>query len=185
MFVQTTEWDPAVFDAIQVATANRFTVVEAAGNYNIDLDQADCLDRFDRSVRDSGAIIVGAGEPSTWPNPRSKLGFSTYGSRVDVQGYGQGVTTTAYGNLFSDGPNNSRDYTDTFGGTSSASPIVASAAAALQGIAKDLFGTPLLPFQLRKVRKTPFESLIGLVMSPHSCAFNLLDLVRYRNSTNW
>ena len=33
------EWDQAVFDAIQTATANRFTVVEAAGNGNVNLDQ--------------------------------------------------------------------------------------------------------------------------------------------------
>ena len=33
------EWDQAVFDAIQTATANGFTVVEAAGNGNVNLDQ--------------------------------------------------------------------------------------------------------------------------------------------------
>ena len=34
------EWDQAVFDAIQTATAYHFTVVEAAGNGNVNLDQA-------------------------------------------------------------------------------------------------------------------------------------------------
>ena len=33
------EWDQSVFDAIQTATANGFTIVEAAGNGNVNLDQ--------------------------------------------------------------------------------------------------------------------------------------------------
>ena len=37
-------------------------VVEAAGNGAVELDAPECEGWFDRSVRDSGAIIVGAGE---------------------------------------------------------------------------------------------------------------------------
>ena len=129
---------------------------------DVDFIQAGCLNRFNRSIRDSGAIIVGAGAPGTAVNARSKLGFSSYGSRVDLQGWGSSVVTTGYGNQFSD-PNPAdvtRDYTNTFGGTSGASPIVAGAAVSLQGVAKELFGTPLLPFQLRKVRKRCNAALV-------------------------
>lgn len=151
------EWIQSVFDAIQVAVANRIVMVEAAGNGGVDLDQAGCNNRFDRTNRDSGAIIVGAGG-SPLGNDRRRLGFSSYGSRVDVQGWGEDVVTTGYGMA---APNGYRDpddpddpdtwYRFTFGGTSSASPIVAGAVASLQGIALEQFKTPILPFQMRKL----------------------------------
>lgn len=155
------EWIQSVFDAIQVAVANRIVVVEAAGNGGVDLDQAGCNNRFDRTNRDSGAIIVGAGG-SPLGNDRRRLGFSSYGSRVDVQGWGEDVVTTGYGPAPPPAlPRGYRDpddpddpdswYTFRFGGTSSASPIVAGAVASLQGIALEQFKTPILPFQMRKL----------------------------------
>jgi hypothetical protein len=61
---------------------------------------------------------------------------------VDCQGWGREVTTTGYGDL--QGGNN-RDlwYTDTFAGTSSASPIVVGVLACVQGILR-AHGKPLL-----------------------------------------
>lgn len=147
------EWISSVFDAIQVAVANGLVVVEAAGNGSVNLDQASCNDNFDRSVRDSGAIIVGAGGPPG-SSDRERLSFSSYGSRVDVQGWGSGVMTTGYGGHYTnpDAPTNPDFfYTSTFNGTSSASPIVAGAVANLQGIALDQFGVPLTPFQVRQL----------------------------------
>lgn len=151
------EWSQPVFDAIQTAVANRITVVEAAGNGGVDLNDAACGTTFDRTVRDSGAIIVGAGEPPG-PDDRERRGSSSYGSRVDVQGYGTGIVTTGYGRL---APNGYRDpddlndpdtwYTFIFGGTSGASAMVAGAVANLQGIALNTFGTPILPFQMRSL----------------------------------
>ena len=83
------EWIASVYDAVVVATAARRTVVEAAGNGGVDLDQPGCAGAFDRAVRDSGAIIVGAGAPpGRTQRDRSRLGFSSYGSRVDAQGWG-------------------------------------------------------------------------------------------------
>ena len=55
------EADESVFNAIQYAVANRIVVVEAAGNGGVNLDGAACGTTFDRTRRDSGAIIVGAG----------------------------------------------------------------------------------------------------------------------------
>jgi len=66
----------SVFDAIQTAVAHGLVVVEAAGNGAVNLDQAACGNIFNRSARDSGAIIVGAGGlpaavriGNAWPFP--------------------------------------------------------------------------------------------------------------------
>ena len=62
------EWNQANFDAIQHATAQGVIVVEAAGNGSQNLDDPLYEGRFDRNVRDSGAIMAGAGKPySLWP----------------------------------------------------------------------------------------------------------------------
>lgn len=146
------ESETTVFDAIQIAVAHGFVVVEAAGNGNFNLDQASCGGVFDRAVRDSGAIIVGAGQPPSSGADREREGFSDYGSRVDLQGWGSRVATTGYGDLHvaPDGPANPDFwYTAFFSGTSSASPIVAGAVANLQGIALAQSGTPLTPLQIR------------------------------------
>ena len=81
-----------------------------------------------------------------------RLGFSSYGSRVDVQGWGEQVMTTGYGNFYTnpDDPDNPDFwYLADFGGTSSASPIVAGAAANLQGIALNRLGSPIPPVEMR------------------------------------
>ncbi|MEQ9260482.1 MAG: CARDB domain-containing protein [Roseovarius sp.] len=135
----------SVFDAVSNATAAGRIVVAAAGNGNVDLDQAGCNNLFDRATRDSGAIIVGAGSSST----RTRLSFSSYGSRVDVQGWGHNVTTTGYGALFDGGGDIRQRYTAGFSGTSSASPIVAGAVAAIQGRLASCGQSKLTPAQMR------------------------------------
>jgi hypothetical protein len=160
------EVDSTVFMAIEMAVANGFVVVEAAGNGNVNLDQAACGTKFDRTVRDSGAIIVGAGRPPNSGFDRQRESFSTsstfgstYGSRVDLQGWGSDVMTTGYGRpldgngFFYQNPDDTTNpnfwYTGGFGGTSSASPMVAGAAANLQGVALNQFGAPLDPLAIR------------------------------------
>ena len=97
---------------------------------------------FDRGVRD-WARIVGAGKPDS----RTRLSFSTYGSRVDLQGCGESVATAGYGALFDPGDVRQR-YTDHFSGTSSASPIVAGAVAAVQGALLAQEMDPLAPAEI-------------------------------------
>jgi hypothetical protein len=136
------EWQQATYDAIALATAQGISVVEAAGNGGVQLDSPSCLGRFNRSIRDSGAIIVGAGDAF-----HQRLSFSAHGSRLDLQGWGTLVATTGYGDLFN--PEARQRYTSGFNGTSSASPIVASAVAAVQGAASAGGGSPLDPISLR------------------------------------
>lgn len=149
------EWDPAVFDAIQRAVARGIVVVEPAGNGGIDkrgrergisLDRKELGGAFDRKKKDSGAIMVGGGIPldaTTAPT-------SNYGTRIDVQGYGLGVATLGYGNLWGSDDRN-RAYTLGWSGTSSATPCVTGAAAIVQATLKANGLAPLDCLLLRAV----------------------------------
>ena len=141
------EWIPSVFDAIVVTAQAGKIVIEAAGNGQQNLDGPEYQNRFNRQVFNSGAIIVGAGD-----DQHATLWFSNYGSRVDVQAIGDRVTTTGYGDLSGNATATpSDDYTAFFGGTSSATPIVAAAAVALEGNARAT-GKPLLsPQEVRSL----------------------------------
>jgi hypothetical protein len=149
------EWDYMVFEAIQFAVSSGFVVVEAAGNGGVNLDDPKCLGRFDPTVRDSGAIIVGAGGPPSYNNLQ-RLDFSSYGGRVGLQGWGKYVTTAGYGPepdhlgyVNPDDPIN-RDYwyTHNFDGTSSAAAMVAGAVANLQGVALNRYNVALETIQI-------------------------------------
>jgi len=121
-------------------------VVGAAGNGNQNLDGPDY--QAYRNRGDSGAIIVGAGSANIAHN---KLSFSTFGSRVNVQGWGQSVFTTGYGGYAQIGGDFNQRYTSTFSGTSSASPFVAAACVALQSYAVANIGRRLSPSEMRQV----------------------------------
>ncbi|MEO1007924.1 MAG: S8 family serine peptidase [Planctomycetota bacterium] len=137
------ELDPTVWVVTRVGADRGVIMVAAAGNGAQDLDSPAYAGYRDRG--DSGAIIVGAGSPD---RRHDALFFSTFGSRVNVQGWGSNVFTTGYGDFARPGGDPDQGYTGFFGGTSSASPIVASAAASLQGIAKAR-GALLSPEEMR------------------------------------
>ena len=140
------EWDSAVKDVIRTAVANGRIVVEAAGNGNCDLDHASFGGAFSVSdaSEDSGAILVGAGDRDS----RDKLGFSTFGARVDTQGQGHAITSTGYGDLYNAEGLNAH-YTSNFAGTSGASPMVTSVAVALAGILWEYHGSIYDPREMR------------------------------------
>ena len=137
------EYVPSTFAAVQAATANGIHVFAAAGNGDNDLDQAAYGGLFDRNVRDSGAVMVGASDGASL----NKASFSNYGSRLDAHGWGRDVTTTGYGDL--QGGADTQTYTLSFSGTSSASPIVLGAGNILNSIERSVHGAPLAPLALR------------------------------------
>ncbi|HVI48437.1 MAG TPA: S8 family serine peptidase [Chitinophaga sp.] len=138
------DYNQAVWDITKAVTDSGIVVVAAAGNGNQNLDDA-----FYASYRargDNGAIIVGAGTKIG----RNKASFSTYGSTVHLQGWGDWtVASSGYGDLYNGGVN--ATYTNQFSGTSSATPIVASAVIAVQSWHKANRGSVLAPRAIRKV----------------------------------
>ncbi len=154
------EWDEENYDAIKLAVAKGITVIEAAGNGEQDLDSSDYQTGNGghypfTAAKDSGAIIVGAGNsPYSGSTVRSASWFSNYGATVDLQGWGDGIISPGYGDLHPgdnppDGSFENEWYRLSFGGTSGASPIVASAAAIVQSTYKLVKGGPATPAQVK------------------------------------
>lgn len=139
------EWLPAVYDAVRLATQKGIIVVEAAANGGVNLDNYGTT--FPSGKVDSGAILVGAGAACGTQADRSRLSYSNYGNRLNVQGRGECVVTTGYGDLF--GPSLNRYYTRSFNGTSSATATVAGAVAALSSAYEAKTGHALTPAHAR------------------------------------
>ncbi len=159
------EWWPDNLLAIKYATNRGVIVVEAGGNGGKDLGDpiydvpepvfpAFWRNPFRRNPIDSGAIIVGAGAPPSGFNGtshgpgRSRLPRSNYGCMFDAQGWGHAVTTCGFGDQ-NCGAAEEFKYTVDFGGTSSATPIVAGALACVQSILKAAGENPLTPGEAR------------------------------------
>jgi hypothetical protein len=158
------EHDPDVHAAVSTAVGSGIVVVAAAGNGDVNLTTATNADGnfiWDPSspdYDDSGAIIVGAGDSTSGANPHSKLDFSNYGTRVDCQGWGVDVVTTGtrsdgVADLYDGGAN--AKYRVSFGGTSSATAIVAGVVACLQGAAVQALGASLDPATVRALVSDP------------------------------
>ncbi|MHC5114584.1 MAG: S8 family serine peptidase, partial [Planctomycetota bacterium] len=147
------EWGLAEYNAIVTAVGTGHVVVEPAGNGSQDLDSSSYTTGNGGHwpfTLDSGAIIVGAGSapPGALGGSdvdRSRMCCSNYGSRVDVQAWGERVRTLGYGDGYSlEGQN--WWVTNTFAGTSSASAIVAGAAALMQSaFIQDQIDNPPFP----------------------------------------
>jgi serine protease len=149
----------AEFDAISHAVARGIVVIEPAGNGACDLDDPIWEGAFDRTERDSGAIMVGGGaSPFSSQTARSYYhpSGSCFGSRVDVQGWYDHTTTTSaadgapsYTDRFYPGYDGRQAYTGSFGGTSGAAPMIAAIAAAMNSVAIETRGVAWDPLALR------------------------------------
>jgi hypothetical protein len=129
-----------VYVAIENAIANGIHVVECGGNGGAPTTMVGYDTDNLTWYGNSGAIIVGAGGAytgGTYPEgDLEKLNFSSYGSRFDLQGWGENVVTTGYGDFYwADG--DYYYYTNSFSGTSSAGAVVAGAVACCVGYAKE------------------------------------------------
>lgn len=150
------ETDEADLDAIRLATGLGITVIEAAGNGGFDLDAyrdattGRSLQKGASGFVDSGAVLVGASRASL---PHDRAPFSNYGSRLDCFAWGEAVTTCGYGDLAGTLADNL--YTNSFSGTSSASPIVTGAAALLQALQVQQTNLPFEPRALRALLSDP------------------------------
>jgi hypothetical protein len=139
------DYSQSLWDATKAGSDAGVIIVAAAGNGNQNLDASSYSSYMDRG--DNGSIIVGAGSSDT---DHDKLSFSTYGERVNVHGWGQNVyTTSTYGNDVQFGNDINQAYGDGFSGTSSASPIVASAVLLVQNYAKSTYDIILSPVEMR------------------------------------
>ncbi|HEV2844067.1 MAG TPA: S8 family serine peptidase, partial [Thermoanaerobaculia bacterium] len=149
------EVDEADFEAIRLASGLGVIVIEAAGNGGFDLDAyrdpttGRSLNRADPRY-DSGAILVGAAHASL---PHNRAPFSNYGLRLNCFAWGEAVTTCGFGDLAGTGA--ADFYTNSFNGTSSASPIIAGAAALVQILHKEKAGYLLEPRAMRDLLSDP------------------------------
>jgi hypothetical protein len=130
---------------------------------------------FRRTDLDSGAILVGGGMPETvgypWHSasrdygpPRARwantnpvsgglAGGSAYGACVDAQAWGVRIATHVGGIAYYPAPDTYK-YTNSFGGTSGASAIVAGVCASIQGAMKAAGKSPLTSLQMRSVLRS-------------------------------
>lgn len=120
------EYNNVIWDLTKMATDSGIIIIAAAGNGSQNLD-APFYNAYN-ARGNSGAIIVGAGSSNT---QHSILSFSTYGNRVDIQGWGTNVLAAGYGNYATYDGDYNRTYAY-FSGTSSATPVVTSAFALVQ-----------------------------------------------------
>ena len=145
------EYYQANFDVIWTSVFSLgIACVETGGNGGQDLDDPVFGGIFDRSVRDSGAIMVAAGTPTGRVAETYTDWGTNWGSRMDAHGWGSEIVTTGYGHLYNGGSAQTR-YTDMFGGGSGAGSMVLGACLCIQGIAKAHLGSTLHPLELRSI----------------------------------
>jgi subtilisin family serine protease len=132
------------WDKIKTLSDRGVTVILAAGNGGLDLSKRGVINDYG----DCGGILAGA----CYHNTGRRCDFSNYGHSTSlVNSWGDwSVCTTGYGDLQNMAGNN-RDYTDSYAGTSSATPLSVGAAAVMQGYAIRTYGTYYNNLDFRKI----------------------------------
>lgn len=143
------DYNTTIWNLTKAAVDAGVVVVAAAGNGGVNLDTDTRLSAY-RNRGDNGSIMVGAGSSDGRNN---KLDYSTYGARVNVQGWGENVVSAGYGDYALVGGDFNQAYT-MFSGTSSATPVVASAVIAIQSYYHSRTGSYLGGRQLRDILMT-------------------------------
>jgi hypothetical protein len=177
--------DPAVFALATTASSAGICVVASAGN------DAAAVRTSPDSQGDSGAIVVGgawpgfqlAVNPSTGnPGPATFPGANFCRVRtsnftdpenptnlVNCSGWGEGVATLGYGDLFrgTNAPisdplelDRLRSYTADFGGTSASAAMIAGWCACIQSFSVAVFGSPLGTTDLRTQITRPSNTFL-------------------------
>lgn len=116
----------AIWDQYRYAVDAGAVVIFAGGNGNNDLLNTPTFSNHG----DSGAIMIGACNSTSG----RRSSFSNYNLYLSMNSWGDSVTTTGYGSL-QDGEGTNRDYTSSYSGTSSATPLASGALAVIQSYA--------------------------------------------------
>jgi len=162
------EFLPPVQLQIALAVGRGITVIEPAGNGDVNLDQFPFLAHTrPESPTFSGAIVVGGAMDHLTPRGQWTR-FSSYGSRVDCFAAAAFVNS-AWGTSTS-------TYFD-FSGTSAAAAILAGAAASLQGMMKAAGRHVLAPADIRRLFKSATLGTLSL-NAPFDMIGSMPDLRR-------
>jgi serine protease len=178
------EWEKPVYDAVRAAVAIGIVVVEASGNGSQNLDDVAYSNSANNDHKpfllenDSGAIIVTGGSSTV---PHSDLFYSNYGATVDLQGWGENIVSAGYGSLYAAEGIDSY-FSDNFGGSSGASPIVVGTVAILQSLYRNTFGSVLPPAEMRSLlRRTGTAGSGFLANTPlpdiRAAFFDLINVI--------
>ncbi|MEQ4924277.1 S8 family serine peptidase [Proteus hauseri] len=171
------DYEMHIWEATKALTDAGIIVIMAAGNGGVNLDLPAYASYRQRN--DNCSIRVGAGSPYTL----NRLPFSTYGSPIHVQAWGEEVATAGYGDLFHS--DNNHTYTANFSGTSSASALVAGAAAIIQSWYKNKTQNVLSPLQMREllIKTGTFPLLkdkIGPLPNVNNAILHLKELIKLK-----
>ena len=151
-----------MFDAVATTTAVGRIFVATCANGGRSLDDPRFGGAFDRSVRDSGAIFVGATDGVSLV----RAWYSNFGNIVDTHCWGENVVAAGFGGLFFGNNDPRQAYTAAYAGTSASTPILASCIAALQGAAQQQLGNRLTGSEIRTLLQTHGTAVSSIGMRP-------------------
>ncbi|NHB91415.1 S8 family peptidase [Photorhabdus cinerea] len=145
-------------------------IIFASGNSGLNL----AYDFTFPNYGDPGGIMIGA---CTSINGH-RLGFSNHNLHTSLNSWGENVTTTGYSDL-QKLPGNNRNYTHSYNGTSSATPLVSGALALIQSYAKSKYHKYLNCYQIATLVKNSgftIGEIQGIGSRPNVAnAFKLMD----------